>query len=299
MELLVRRPRQPLTPRSDGSVVDTTSLNVRYLCHEAAWAGIGAGITASFLSIFALRLGASALAVGLLTTGPALAGIIVPVPAVEVVRRRWGKAVIVLPVALTRILFAAAACVPWLPAQLRVPALVASVGVLAIPGAVFNTAFVPLLAKALPAEFRAHVIGVRGTLAGLTSTLTVLLVGKILDYIPFPANFQIVFALGFVTTQVSSALIACVRVPPLNEELDRAMGPGESVARVPRATHAIEPDTAAFWRYTASAAVFLLGTFLPAALYPIIQVDKLAQCYAPCSQVQSKSVHLPPRNSKR
>ena len=195
----------------------TTRLNVHWLSREVAWAGVSGGVVMSFLSIFALRLGASAFAVGLLTTGPALVGIVLPVPAARLVAGRWGKRIVVLPLALNRIVFAVLVCVPLAPSPVRVPLLVAAVALSSVPGVVFATGFVPLLAKVLPPEIRAHVIGVRSMVAGLTSTLTTLVVGKLLDVLPFPLNFQIVFVLCLVTAQMSTLLVSRVHVPALNE----------------------------------------------------------------------------------
>jgi hypothetical protein len=85
---------------ADREARERTEHNVRTLCREVTWAGIAGGIVTSFLSIFALRLGATPFEVGLLTTGPAVAGILFPLPAARMVNRLWGKPVVVIPLAL-------------------------------------------------------------------------------------------------------------------------------------------------------------------------------------------------------
>jgi len=171
---LARRP----VPGVEASAYETTTHNVRMLCYEAAWAGIPAGVLAGFLAIFALRLGATPFEIGLLTTGPAVAGIIFPIPAARLVSRMWGKRVVIVPLAIYRMLFAVLMCIAWLPAPSRVVVLVAAVGVLSVALAFFNTAFVPLVAKVLPQDIRARVISARSTLVGLTSTAAILIAGK-------------------------------------------------------------------------------------------------------------------------
>ena len=250
---------------------DVTRHNVRMLCTEVAWAGIPGGVLASFLSIFALRLGASPVEVGLLTTGPALAGIIFPLPAAWLVRRTWGKLVVVLPLFLYRMLFAALVCIAWLPAPSRVAVLVAAVGLLSVSLAFFNTAFVPLVAKVLPQDIRARVVSIRGTVAGLTSTITVLVAGKVLDIIPFPLNFQVIFAVAFVTAQLSTWLVSRVEVPAFNEDVPLR---GATADRSSAAARRL-PWRAPFWRFSAGAVMLLLGIYIPSALYPIVLVDKL------------------------
>jgi MFS family permease len=259
---------------ADWEAHERTEHNVRTLCHEVAWAGVAGGIVASFLSIFALRLGATPFEVGLLTTGPALAGILFPLPAARLVSRMWGKPVVIVPLALYRMLFAFVVIIPMLPAPSRVALLVGSIAVLSIALAFFNTAFVPLLAKVLPLEVRARAIAARGVLAGLTSTLAVLVAGKILDILPFPLNFQIIFALAFVAAQISTALVARVHIPTRIEE--EPPPPWLPAGDLDPPLHGAEPPwPAAFWRHTGAAVVFLLGIYLPIAFYPIVLVNKL------------------------
>jgi hypothetical protein len=57
------------------------SRNIRSLYAETAWFGILSGLTATFVSVFALRLGASTEQVGLLTALPALVNVVWPIKA--------------------------------------------------------------------------------------------------------------------------------------------------------------------------------------------------------------------------
>ncbi len=265
--------RHWLYPRASagaGDIDEVTEHNVGYLYREIAWAGISNGVLGGFLSIFALRLGATAFEVGLLTTGPAIAGILVPLPASRLLRRMWSKAVVFAPLAMFRMVFAVVAAIPLLPGPLRVPVLVSSYTLLAAPSCFFNTGFVPLLGKLLSRDIRAHVVGVRNTVVGLTTTITVLAVGKVLDALPFPINFQIVFLIGLVAAQTSTFLVSHVRLPALNEQAPAARNPGEG-----EGARANTPHTKMFWCHTISAVVFSLGIAVPAALYPIVLVDKL------------------------
>ncbi len=260
---------------ADRQARERTEHNVRTLCREVTWSGIAGGIVSSFLSIFALRLGATPFEVGLLTTGPAVAGILFPLPAVWVVNRLWGKAVVVLPLALYRMLFAFVVVIPWLPASSRVALLVGSVAVMSIALAFFNTAFVPLLAKVLPLEVRARTIAARGIRAGITSTLAVLVAGKILDILPFPFNFQVLFALAFVTAQMSTILVAQVHIPPVLDDSPAPPKPLSGGPDTPPPSVVPRLRTAAFRRHTAAAVVFILGIYMPIALYPVVLVDRL------------------------
>jgi MFS family permease len=242
---------------------------------EVIWAGVAGGVFTGFLSIFALRLGASPFEIGLLTTGPALASIIFPLPAIGLVKRHWGKGVVVVPLAIYRLLFAVVALVPLLPRQVQVLVLVAAMGLLSVPLAVFNTAFIPLFAKVLPQDMRGRIIGIRGILAGLTSTVGVLVAGWILDRIPFPLNFEVMFGVAFVFAQMSTLLIARLAIPALNED-----APVSTASAGPASTGRAGildrlPRHAPFWRFMASVVVLLLGIYLPMALYPLVMVNRL------------------------
>ena len=255
---------------ADWKAHERTEHNVRTLCHEVAWAGVAGGIVASFLAIFAIRLGATPFEVGLLTTGPAIAGILFPLPAARLVRGLWGKPIVIIPLALYRMLFAVVVIIPVLPAPSRVALLVGSVAALSIALAFFNTAFVPMLAKVLPLEVRARTIAARGTLVGLTSTLAVLLAGKILDLLPYPLNFQVIFALAFIAAQISTALVARLHIPDQLDEPPPPMGASAgSGGPLPG------PCPAAFWRHAGAAVVFILGLYLPIAFYPLVLVNRL------------------------
>ena len=269
-----RGSRADAAPR-DWRSDETVTHNVRMLYSEVLWAGISGGILGGFLSIFALRLGATAFEVSLLTTGPAVAGIMFPMLAAKVIRRWWGRLVFVVPLAAWRLVFLMLVLVAWATPAARVPILVAAYTLLSVPLVFFGTAFTPLLGKVLPKEIRAKVISLRTTLAGLTSTLAVLCAGKILDVVRFPLNFQIVFMVGLIASQISTFLIGRVRIPALNE---REAPPGaakRSSAEQPGVSPPTRLLTRAFWHFTAGATILVLGIYLPIALFPIVLVQKL------------------------
>jgi MFS family permease len=277
-ELLPTEPpatRAETQATSAAQAYETTRYNARILSLEVTWAGAAGGVFSGFLSIFALRLGASPFEIGLLTTGPALASIIFPLPATRLVKRHWGKAVVVVPLAIYRLFYAVVALVPLLPQQGRVVVLVAALGLLSVPLAVFNTAFVPLFAKVLPQDMRGRIIGIRGTFAGLTSTVAVLVAGWILDRIPFPLNFEIMFGVAFFFAQMSTWLISRLAIPALNEDVPASAASMERAATGRAGILGRLPRHGPFWRFMASVVVLLLGVYFPMALYPLVMVDRL------------------------
>ncbi|MGB9880432.1 MAG: hypothetical protein ACPLRM_06690, partial [Anaerolineae bacterium] len=61
--------------------------NYLNLYREVAWYGVLSGVSSTFTSIFALRLGASNFLIGLLTALPALMNILFQIPAAHLVER--------------------------------------------------------------------------------------------------------------------------------------------------------------------------------------------------------------------
>jgi MFS family permease len=71
--------------------------------------------------------------------------------------------------------------------------------------------FNALFAEAVPNEYRAHVAGIRNGMLAITFMLTSLLSGYILNTIPFPVGYQIVFAIGALGALMSSLHLKFVR----------------------------------------------------------------------------------------
>ncbi len=171
--------------------------NFRHLYADVFWFGILAGSAAGFLSIYAARLGASGLQIGWLTAGPALVNLFFSLPAGQWLADR----------SLIRITFWAALCQrlgylalvfwPWLlPERFQVTTIIWLILFTSLPGTVLAISFNSMLAAAVPSEWRAEVVGKRNALLAISTTLSYLVSGQILDWVAFPGNYQVVFALG-------------------------------------------------------------------------------------------------------
>jgi MFS family permease len=62
-----------------------------------------------------------------------------------------------------------------------------------------------MFADLVPFEWRGHVMGIRNALISITATIMTLISGQILQHIPFPTGYQIVFGIGFVGAAFSSS----------------------------------------------------------------------------------------------
>lgn len=82
---------------------------------------------------------------------------------------------------------------------------------MAIPGTALAVGFNAMFAEDVPAEWRAHVAGIRNVVLSVVFVVTSLVCGAILDGLPFPIGYQVVFAIGFIGAAMSSYHIFHIR----------------------------------------------------------------------------------------
>ena len=159
----------------------------------------------AFVSIFAARLGATGLQIGLLTAGPALVNLFFSLPA-----GRWldGRSLIRVSfwsALLQRLGYLALVALPCLLGSAGlILALILITLMMSLPGTSLAIGFNALFAEVVPDEWRAEVVGKRNALLAVSLTVSTLLSGELLDKIAFPLNYQIVFGLGAVGAVMST-----------------------------------------------------------------------------------------------
>lgn len=189
--------------------------NFLHLYLDIAWFGVLSGSAMAFVAVYAARLGADAFQIGFLSAGPAIVNLIFALPAGRWLEKRPMDMAVFWTSVFHRIFY-----LLWvpLPAVLayhsQIWALIGLTLVMSIPGVALAIGFNALFADAVPPEWRAHVAGGRNALLAITFILTSLLCGYILNRVPFPAGYQIVFALGFLGAAMSSLHLWFVRPFP-------------------------------------------------------------------------------------
>jgi MFS family permease len=250
--------------------------NTRYLYQEIAWWGVLSGLASSFLSVFVLRLGGSNVLIGLLTSLPALITILWLIPAGRIIeRQRSHLRVVLVSGVLMRLAYLLVALVPLVFVAFRAEAVVAVVVLGTIPASMSMVAFSVMLAEVVPVQRRARVVGLRNFLVSVSSTLAVLIGGWFLELTPFPANFQWLFAVGFLTSLGSIYYLSRLKVP------DAPVPPSPVAApRMPLATRLLghlrmlwghQP----FARFALCSFAYHWGLYLTIPLYSIYWVRYL------------------------
>lgn len=244
-------------------------LNFSHLYWDIFWYGVLAGSTIAFLNVYAARLGATSLQIGLLTAGPAVTNLIISLPAGRWLERRSLIRVSFSSSVWQRAGYVAMIALPWLlPADGQVWALQLIILLISVPGTLLAIAFNAMFAEIVPSEWRGQVVGRRNALLALSITGTSLLCGQLLDRIAFPLNYQVVFCLGVVGAALSSYHLDRLRAvssfprPPARTEkaksllrLDLLLGP--------------------FGPLLAAYLLFYTFQYIPTPLFPLAWVREL------------------------
>ena len=242
---------------------------------DVAWFGVLSGITSTFVSVFAIRLGASNTLVGLLVSLPALINIFWLIPSARIIeRQRRRLPIILLAGFLQRVGYLLVALMPFVLRTHRPEALVALVALITLPTATLSVAFTSLIAEVVPIGKRAQVVSTRNMLVSIISTVTMLISGKLLDLLPFPLNYQLLFGAGFAASLVSLYYVSRIQIADASVAESRPRHKTPLATRLRRSLKQIASQRD-FVRFSASAFVFQWGLYLPSALYAIYRVKNL------------------------
>ncbi len=227
-----------------------------------------------FLPVFIVRLGGSAFDVSLLTAIPAVSGFLLAIPVGQFLQRKvrivpWysGSRMV------AHLSYAVAAVVVLLaPVHVVVPALLAVWAIAAVPSTLGMVAFPIVMDGAAGPRGRFEMMSRRWAIMGLTTAITVALIGQVLDRLPFPANYQLIFIgfsiAGLVSYRFSSRFRVPDHAPGPSEDAGRRFGRLREMARTVRA----EP---AFLRYSVRQLVYVVGTRFAVPLIPLYYVREV------------------------
>jgi MFS family permease len=242
---------------------------------DVAWWGVLSGITSTFISVFAIRLGASNSLVGLLVSLPALINVFWLIPSARIIERQQRRLpIIVLTGFLQRLGYLLIALMPFVLHTHRPEALVILVALVTFPTAIASLAFTSLVAEVIPADKRAQVISTRNVLVSIVSTVTVLISGKLLDLLAFPFNYQLLFGVGFAASLVSLYYVSRIKVADAVVVEQQPQRKAPLATQLRRSVRQLIKQRD-FVRFSASAFVFHWGLYLPSALYAIYRVKNL------------------------
>jgi MFS family permease len=213
MAALVRR-SVPRTQEQD---------NYHHFVMDIAWYGIAIAATTRFIQFYALQMGATPMELGWLASLPAL--VLMFSNAFSLWwRNRYScsSAAVVLPGLTQRFVFLLPAFAPFFPAHLRSAWIVLGATLPAIGQGVAATMFIVMMRETVHPDKLQRLVTRRTLVMNIAVTLGALGFGFLLERVPFPTNYQIMFVLAYVLSMVSMWHISKVR------ELETAAAQGKT-----------------------------------------------------------------------
>lgn len=237
--------------------------------------GIGfASAAAPFLPVFLTRLGATNFQVGLLTSMPALTGLVMAVFVGRFLQSRrrvvpWFSAARLLAISSYALTGLVTLIIP--PSE-RVNTVLLIWAIATLPQTLLAVAFSVVMNAVAGPRRRYELMSRRWSILGLTNAITVAIVGKVLDTMQFPINYQLVFiglSLGGLVSYYFSSHI------DLPERDLPAQTPGVSWRERVREYKALVLREKDFIKFVSQRFVFLSGVMLSVPLFPLYYVREV------------------------
>jgi MFS family permease len=182
-----------------GCTSDTLATNIRLNNYHGIMSTLAQNLVIPFIGIFAVRLGASNYQIGLLSSAPALVALLAMIPGAKYVDSRSNKKHITTVFMWAhRFFFFLLALIPLFAEDSRATILVILIAAMNFPGAISNVGWQGFIANVVPSDKRAAAFADRNRLMNIVGTLAVLGAGRMLDIMPFPLGYRVMFTLAFV-----------------------------------------------------------------------------------------------------
>jgi MFS family permease len=217
-------------PRGHDGDIPTADerFNARLFNAEAPFTSIAISLQ-NFFALFAIELGASNALVGWLTSGPALVSLVWLIPCGRIVQRaRTTAGPFATGALFHRMLLIAMGVIPLLPPEWRAWALVLLVTAQSVPGTLRAIAFQTASGEMFSARYFTHFIGQRWAIMSVADVVGMLLLGWMVEAIPFPLSLQVLCGGIGLLALVSIWFVLRLRLPqhaqgrPLRTDTSRA-----------------------------------------------------------------------------
>ncbi len=258
------------TPRSSPEIKRQNFVNVQV---DAIGVGL-ANAAAPFLPVFLTRLNATNIEVGLLTTMPAVTGLMLAIPLGRFLQRKtnivpWfstARLTVLMSYALTGLV------VFFVPKQHLITTILLIWALATLPQTLLSITFsVVMNAVAGPAG-RFELMSRRWSILGVTTAVMTFIIGLVLDRMGFPISFQVVFiamSLGGLFSYYFSSHIDLPKLEPLEEQPSHSIR--ESVSGLVDLVRSERPFTS----FVSKRFVYTMGTTMAAPLFPLFFVNHL------------------------
>ncbi len=183
----------------------TEKANFQHMVGDIAWYGLALASLSRFLSVFAIRVGATPMELGLISSLPPLVVLFSSMLGAWWMRRYEDKTASLLwPGLIMRLPFLLPAFAPLLPLHLQPLWLIVSVTVPAVTQGVAGVIFTVLVRQGIRDANMTPLLGQRSVVMNVTIAVAAIAFGVWLELVPFPINYQAMFVLSFLLTLVSA-----------------------------------------------------------------------------------------------
>lgn len=200
--------------------------NFRHLVFDIAWFGLALAATSRFLSVYAIRLGASPTEIGLITALPSLI-LLFSSGLGGVWQRRYTtrERALSWPGLGMRLMFILPAFAPLLPEHLRPLWLIISISLPAIPQGIAGVVFMDMMRGSVSQNTMPRLLSHRALWLNIMLALGALAFGILLEKAPYPLNYQIMFGVAFIAAMLSFKHCNAIRTDPLPANNSRKSSP--------------------------------------------------------------------------
>jgi Na+/melibiose symporter-like transporter len=249
----------------------TQRKNFFYTQMDALGVGLVNG-AAPFLAVFLTRLGGTNFQVGLLSAMPGFTGLFLGLVIGRFLQTRpnivpwYSRARIIVFSAYT--LTGLISLI--LPQQHTIVAILVIWALASLPQAILSIAFSVVMNAVAGPEGRYALMSRRWSILGLTSAVMTMLAGQILDRLPFPTNYSIVFLIFSMGGLVSFRFSSRMQVPALNTA-------GQTAAKTPLFQQ-FKHDLGLVWQrrpfvlMSSKRLVYIFGSTLVGPLFTLYYV---------------------------
>ncbi len=248
----------------------TQRRNFFYTQMDALGVGLVSG-AAPFLAVFLTRLGGTNFQVGLLSAMPGFTGLFL---GLFIGRFLQTRANIVPWYSRVRLIVFSAytltgAIALILPQKAAVIAMLVIWALASVPQAILSVAFTVVMNAIAGPEGRYTLMSRRWSILGLTSAVMTMVAGQILDRLPFPTNYAVVFILFSLGGLVSFRYSSRMQVPPLNTA---AIGDRTPLLQQLKHDMRLVFTHRPFIAVSTKRLIYILGTHLVAPLFTLYYV---------------------------
>ncbi len=207
-------------PSTDGSVSDTTLMNMRWLLYDGLFAASSLAIINTFYTLYLEALGATNTQIGLMSSMTNLILLLTVLPGAWFSEKIGSqkKAVLITSGGISRFFLLVSVFLPyWFSGQTAVLPVIAA----RLMVDTFNILGVPpwtaLAAGIVPMQHRGKFFATRNLIMNISTMVTTLAVGRLITVVGKPGGFQVAMAVAFVAGLAGTFVYMRIKEPPTDK----------------------------------------------------------------------------------